>query len=149
LFTTALAPSFRHILAVESSQSSATDLKYNCPANGKVVRTTVEEYLIGAVHPGKGKPGKLQSGKTKSATPGLPVPDLVIVDPPRAGVGDRVAKALAGSAAPRITYVSCDPATLARDLVHLIAGGYRVDQVHLVDLFPQTFHLESVVHLVR
>ena len=149
LFTTALAPSFRHILAVESSQSSATDLKYNCPANGKVVRTTVEEYLIGAVHPGKGKPGKLQSGKTKSATPGLPVPDLVIVDPPRAGVGDRVAKALAGSAAPRITYVSCDPATLARDLVHLIAGGYRVEQVHLVDLFPQTFHLESVVHLVR
>jgi 23S rRNA (uracil1939-C5)-methyltransferase len=51
--------------------------------------------------------------------------------------------------APRVTYVSCDPATLARDLVCLLGAGYRIEQVHLLDLFPQTFHLESVVHLVR
>ena len=51
--------------------------------------------------------------------------------------------------APRLTYVSCDPATLARDLVQLAAGGYRVEQMHLVDLFPQTYHIESVVQLVR
>jgi 23S rRNA (uracil1939-C5)-methyltransferase len=49
----------------------------------------------------------------------------------------------------RLTYISCDPATLARDLVALIAEGFRVEQVHLVDLFPQTFHIESVVQLVR
>ena len=76
-------------------------------------------------------------------------PDLVVVDPPRNGLGDPVARALSNLGAPRITYVSCDPATLARDLVPLLAAGYRVDEVHLVDLFPQTYHLETVLHLVR
>jgi 23S rRNA (uracil1939-C5)-methyltransferase len=52
-------------------------------------------------------------------------------------------------AVPRITYVSCDPATLARDLRVLTAAGYRLESAHLVDLFPQTFHMETVVHLVR
>jgi 23S rRNA (uracil1939-C5)-methyltransferase len=51
--------------------------------------------------------------------------------------------------APRVIYVSCDPVTLARDLVTLLGAGYRIEQMHLVDLFPQTFHLETVVHLVR
>jgi 23S rRNA (uracil1939-C5)-methyltransferase len=60
-----------------------------------------------------------------------------------------VARALARVNAPRITYVSCDPATLARDLVPLQAAGYRVEEVHLVDLFPQTYHLETVVQLIR
>jgi 23S rRNA (uracil1939-C5)-methyltransferase len=49
----------------------------------------------------------------------------------------------------RVVYISCDPVTLARDLVILLAGGYRIEQVHLVDLFPQTYHLESIVHLAR
>jgi 23S rRNA (uracil1939-C5)-methyltransferase len=71
------------------------------------------------------------------------------VDPPRGGLGERVAHLLAGVGAPRVTYVSCDPATLARDLVPLLAAGYRLQEVHLVDLFPQTYHLESVVKLAR
>jgi len=129
LFTTALAASFRHTIAVESSQSSASDLKYNVPPNMKAVRSTVDEYLTA-------KGAKLH-------------PDMVIVDPPRAGLGERVVRNLAKLGVPHITYVSCDPATLARDLVHLLGGGYRVEQVHLVDLFPQTYHIESVVHLVR
>jgi 23S rRNA (uracil1939-C5)-methyltransferase len=52
-------------------------------------------------------------------------------------------------AAPAITYVSCDPATLARDLGALLAGGYEIEGLTLVDLFPQTFHIESVVQLRR
>jgi 23S rRNA (uracil1939-C5)-methyltransferase len=76
-------------------------------------------------------------------------PDFVVVDPPRGGLGERVAHLLAGVGASRVTYVSCDPATLARDLVPLLAAGYRLQEIHLVDLFPQTYHLESVVKLVR
>jgi 23S rRNA (uracil1939-C5)-methyltransferase len=129
LFATALAASFRHIIAVESSQSSASDLKYNVPPNVKAVRATVDEFIAA-------KAAKLR-------------PDLVIVDPPRAGLGERVARSLVKLGAPRLTYVSCDPATLASDLVHLAAGGYHVEQVQLVDLFPQTYHIESVVQLVR
>jgi 23S rRNA (uracil1939-C5)-methyltransferase len=60
-----------------------------------------------------------------------------------------VARKLANLGAPRVVYVSCDPATLARDLVVFLAAGYRMAQVHLIDLFPQTYHLETVVHLVR
>jgi 23S rRNA (uracil1939-C5)-methyltransferase len=69
------------------------------------------------------------------------------MDPPRSGLGDSVARALASLDAPRLAYVSCDPATLARDLVPLQAAGYRVEEVHLIDLFPQTYHLETVLHL--
>jgi len=64
-------------------------------------------------------------------------------------MGERVARTLASLGASRLTYVSCDPATLARDLITLIAGGYRVERLHLVDLFPQTYHIESVVELIR
>jgi 23S rRNA (uracil1939-C5)-methyltransferase len=95
----------------------------------KAVRSTVDAYL-------SDRGAKLRH-------------DLVVVDPPRAGFGERVARSLTQISAPRLTYVSCDPATLARDLVTLTGAGYRVEQVHLVDLFPQTYHIESVVELVR
>ncbi len=129
LFSVALATSFRHIVAVESSQGSAADLKYNSPRNVKAVRSTVDAYLAG------------RGAKVR--------PDYVVVDPPRSGLGDRVARAVTKLGAPRVTYVSCDPATLARDLITLTGDGYRVDSLHLVDLFPQTYHIESVVELVR
>jgi 23S rRNA (uracil1939-C5)-methyltransferase len=128
LFSTALACDFRHTVSVESSQTAAGDLQYNLPLNGKAVRTATEHYLTEVPNP---------------------KPDLVVVDPPRSGLGDPVARALASIGAPRLTYVSCDPATLARDLVPLQTAGYRVEEIHLVDLFPQTYHLESVVQLVR
>ncbi|MHB8214857.1 MAG: 23S rRNA (uracil(1939)-C(5))-methyltransferase RlmD [Candidatus Sulfotelmatobacter sp.] len=144
LFSTALARDFRHIVSVETSQTAAADLKYNQPANGKVVQLPTDQYLADLQRAGKGKD---RVDAANSPTP--PKPDLVVVDPPRSGLGDRVARALANTATPRLTYVSCDPATLARDLLPLLAAGYRVEEVHLVDLFPQTYHLESVLHLVR
>jgi 23S rRNA (uracil1939-C5)-methyltransferase len=129
LFSSVLNREFERVIAVESSPTSYDDLLYNSAANVKRVRATVEQYLENAV-------GKLH-------------PDLVVVDPPRAGLGEGVIRNLVKLAAARITYVSCDPATLSRDLRALLQSGYRVEQAHLVDLFPQTYHLESVFHLVR
>jgi 23S rRNA (uracil1939-C5)-methyltransferase len=140
LFSTGLACGFRHIVSVESSQTAAGDLQYNLAVNGKAVRATAEQYLSTLGNKGRA---------SKDALPQLPQPDLIVIDPPRNGIGDRVARLLASANAPRITYVSCDPATLARDLVPLQAAGYRVSEVHLVDLFPQTYHLESIMRLVR
>jgi len=142
LFSTALAGSFRHTVSVEMSQTAFADLQYNLPLNGNAVHAATERYLIGL-----GQQGRAGNG---AVLPQLfHQPDLLVADPPRGGLGDRVARLLAKVHAPRITYVSCDPATLARDLVPLTAAGYRVEQVHLVDLFPQTYHLETVVQLVQ
>jgi 23S rRNA (uracil1939-C5)-methyltransferase len=129
LFSSVLCREFERVIAVEASPISYGDLQYNSPANVKAVRGMSEQYL-------KNVSGKLQ-------------PDLVVMDPPRSGLGDSVIHSLVNLGAPRMTYVSCDPATLSRDLGGLLRAGYRVEQAHLVDLFPQTYHLESVVHLVR
>jgi 23S rRNA (uracil1939-C5)-methyltransferase len=129
LFSAVLNREFKTVIAVESSPTSYADLRYNSPANVKAVRATVEQYLNNAGD-------KLR-------------PDLVVVDPPRGGLGRKVIAGLLKGESPRITYVSCDPATLSRDLGHLLQSGYRVDQAHLIDLFPQTYHLESVFHLAR
>jgi 23S rRNA (uracil1939-C5)-methyltransferase len=127
LFAVPLARSFERVVAVESSQTSHSDLRYNSPGNVRAVRATTEQHLQSFSDP----------------------PDLVVVDPPRGGLGEAVAQALGRLQAPRLTYVSCDPATLARDLRVLTAAGYAIEQAHLVDLFPQTFHLESVLQLVK
>ena len=141
LFSTALAGDFHHIVSVESSQTSSTDLSYNRSSNGEAVQATTEQYLAR-----RDKTGRVG----KSEEPDIVHnPDLAVVDPPRSGLGERVARSLATLGATRVVYVSCDPMTLARDLVTLLGAGYRIEQVHLVDLFPQTYHLESVVHLVR
>jgi 23S rRNA (uracil1939-C5)-methyltransferase len=76
--------------------------------------------------------------------------DRLILDPPRAGCGGQVTGWLALAGPARLVYVSCDPATLARDLHVLVtAGPYAVESFDLVDMFPQTSHVESVVALRR
>ncbi len=129
LFTLPLSQSFREVHAVESAPFSFHDLKQSVPSFVKAHRQTTREFLEG-----------VDSGAEL---------DLVIVDPPRAGLGEDVTHALARLPFPRLTYVSCDPATLARDLRILMSAEFRVEHVHLVDLFPQTFHIESIFQLVR
>jgi 23S rRNA (uracil1939-C5)-methyltransferase len=129
LFSTILSRRFAQVIAVEASQTSHADLRYNSPHNVKAVRATTVDFLRGVAR-------KLK-------------PELVVVDPPRSGLGGSVVQSLVGLGAHRITYISCDPATASRDLAGLLSAGYRIEQVHLVDLFPQTYHLESVFHLAR
>jgi 23S rRNA (uracil1939-C5)-methyltransferase len=129
LFSAVLARSFHHIFAVEASLISYTDLVQNVPANVKAVGTRTEDYL-------RNLPERMR-------------PELVVIDPPRTGAGKVVSRWLVELGAPRIRYVSCDPATLARDLAPLLASGYRIEEAHLFDLFPQTFHIETVLLLAR
>ena len=129
LFSTVLSRGFAQVIAVESSQTSHADLLHNSSSNVKAVRATAADFL-----------GSL-GGKLR--------PEVVVVDPPRSGLGGNVVQSLVGLGVHRMTYLSCDPATVSRDLAGLLSAGYRIEQVHLVDLFPQTYHLESVFHLAR
>ena len=130
LFSVALARRFRRVMAVESGGGAVRDLQYNAERAGltnlKCEQRTAEEFLT-----------TLQK-----------TPEVVLLDPPRAGLGKVVVERLLALHPPRIEMVACDPSTLARDLALLLAGGYTVDRMTLVDLFPQTFHLETVVRLV-
>jgi 23S rRNA (uracil1939-C5)-methyltransferase len=128
LFSVPLKQSFAQVIAVEASQTSFADLRQNAGQEVKAVRATTAQYLD-------------QASGTH--------PDLVVADPPRGGLGENVVRKLAGLGAARITYVSCDPSTLARDLRTLLSLGYRIDGAHMIDLFPQTYHIESVFHLAR
>ncbi len=129
LFTQHMVRNFDHVLAVEASPHSFADLRRNVPANVKCIRTTTEAFLAD-------RAAKL-------------APDLIVLDPPRAGLGEKAAAALGRMSASHVTYVSCDPATLSRDLRVLLESGYQVEQAHLLDLFPQTYHMETVLHLAR
>ena len=129
LFTLALAGQFREVTAVESGAAAVRDLLFNAGragrANVQAERKTAQAYL-----------DSLQTA-----------PDFLLLDPPRAGLGKSIVRRLAELHPPAITLVACDPATLARDLAGLRLAGYRIEGLALVDLFPQTYHLETVVRL--
>ena len=129
-FTLALARRFERVAAVEAHPASATDLATNIGVMGLRVqahRKTAERFLATTSHNW----------------------DLVLVDPPRTGLSQPVLEGLRRIRAPRLVYVSCDPTTLARDLKALGISGYRIESVHLADQFPQTFHIEAIVHMTH
>lgn len=130
LFARQLAAKFSRVVAVESAPFATKALAANLAGTAsESVRATTLEFL-------RKKRGAEQ-------------PDLIVVDPPRAGLGAEVTTELTKVAAPTMVYVSCDPTTLVRDLRALVASGYAIESVTLADLFPQTFHLETVVRLRR
>jgi 23S rRNA (uracil1939-C5)-methyltransferase len=130
LFSLALAHCFGQVTAVESGSGAVRDLEFNAQRAGlenvRAEQASTEAYLE-----------KLQIA-----------PDFVLVDPPRAGLGKTAVRRLLELKPRRMTIVACDPATLARDLTALLAGGYRIEKMTMVDLFPQTYHIETVVQLV-
>ncbi len=127
LFAGALARHAERVTAVEGAPISAGDLRCNLPGH-----TVVESAALGFLQGGGAGRGR---------------PDRIVLDPPRAGLGATAAEALARVRSQSITYVSCDPATLARDLAVLVDSGYTITRLDLIDMFPQTFHLETVARL--
>jgi 23S rRNA (uracil1939-C5)-methyltransferase len=130
-FTLPLAQRTEWITAIEMASSSIRDLR----------RNLIEHRLEDRV--------EALGGDAARLLPELEDVDCVVVDPPRGGLSPRARQALIAAAPPTLIYVSCDPATLARDLRELLAAGYRLAHTSPVDLFPQTWHIESVTKLVR
>jgi 23S rRNA (uracil1939-C5)-methyltransferase len=145
-FTLPLARAFKRVVSVDANLAATRDLYANAAAAGVAITSHnehAEEFLR----------------ETNEK------PDFVCLDPPRSGLGAETAAKLAALGAPEIAYLSCDPSTLARDLAVLtgsskkISGSgaasaeaavrYQISEVHLFDLFPQTFHIETLVRLRR
>jgi 23S rRNA (uracil1939-C5)-methyltransferase len=141
-FTLPLAKTFEKVLSVDANLAATRDLYANAETAGVTVishNEHAEEFLK----------------KTKET------PEFVVLDPPRSGLGGEAAVKLAELGAKEIAYLSCDPSTLARDLAVLTNSArrpketaepsvrYEISEMHLFDLFPQTFHIETLVRLKR
>lgn len=127
LFALPLARRFCPVTAAESRIAAWRDLEFNAQRAGvpiTALQTSAENFLRNLASPA----------------------DFVIADPPRAGLGKQVVESLLQLPPRRLTIVSCNPATLARDLAALL-GRYEIDSMTLIDLFPQTYHLETIARL--
>ncbi len=132
LFTLPLSRRFKKVVGVESNLTATRFARRNLQraesANVRVITATVTDWV-----------------RADSAT--LDTVDFVLLDPPRSGAESAVIKGILDLHPRQICYVSCDPATLARDLKKLIAGGYKMNSLGAFDLFPQTHHVETAVRL--
>jgi 23S rRNA (uracil1939-C5)-methyltransferase len=125
LFSLPLQSRFGKVTAVESTAAGVSDLRQNTKV--EAIRSTTDEYLTALEE----------------------TPDFILADPPRDGLGKNAVRELLRIRARRLHIVACDPATLARDLKGLREGGYEVESMTMVDLFPQTYHLETITRCVR
>lgn len=124
LFSAFLAQAGARVVAVESSTAACADFEVNLHDFDSI---------------------DLYEASVEEAIPATGVhPDAVLVDPPRSGLGARVVDLLSAADIPRLVYISCDPATLARDARRLSAQGFRLESVTPIDLFPQTYHIETL-----
>ena len=125
---------FSEVLAVDNNPSAIEDFKSNIKQNNinncRLFKMEVDGFL------------SLNSLKPKDI-------DLILLDPPRSGLEQSTVQKICKLNVPRIIYVSCDPSTLARDLAGLLQGGYCISKLKILDLFPQSHHLETVVKLNR
>jgi len=127
LFSAFFAPKCGRVISIESSESSCEDFAVNLDEydNVELYEGLAEEVLPGLV------------GQIANLS-------YAIVDPPRAGLDKQVIDGIINLNPQMIAYVSCDPSTLARDAARLINGGYKLKEVTPFDLFPQTYHIESI-----
>jgi 23S rRNA (uracil1939-C5)-methyltransferase len=136
LFTVALTRQYERVIGVESNPAAAKDLELNLKESGGSSPSSRNVTAEGFLSRWQEKP------------------DLVVIDPPRAGVEMEALAHLKKILPARIHYVSCDPATLGRDLAQLVgtqesAGPYEIESINLFDIFPQTYHMEVLVQLRR
>ncbi len=124
----------RRVIGIEVVESAIADARANAENNGI---NNVDFYLE-----------DMQKAAVGDLLSNLPAPDIIIVDPPRAGLHPDVVQKLIDIAAPVVIYVSCNPTTQARDCA-LLEECYTVEKITPVDMFPQTYHIESVARLVR
>jgi 23S rRNA (uracil1939-C5)-methyltransferase len=130
LFSLPLAKRFAKLTAVESGTGALRDLRFNAERAGVAVeahQSSVDAFLANLAA----------------------APDFVLADPPRSGLGKVAVRELLRLKPACITIVACDPATLSRDLAAFLAGGYRLEKLTMVDLFPQTYHIEAIARLSR
>ncbi len=123
----------RQVIGIEYVEAAIADAEINSKINGL---NNTEFYA-----------GDMKDILKEEFFHNHPKPDVVITDPPRAGMHEDVVNMLLKLEAPKIVYVSCNPATQARDIA-LLAEKYRVDKIQPVDMFPQTYHVENVVRLI-
>lgn len=129
LFSAFMAPRVGRLVGIESSPSAVEDFAYNLNEfdNVEVYESAAEQVLPQLANQ----------------------PQVIVLDPPRSGLDRRVLDAVLASQADTLAYISCDPATLARDARRLVAGGYHLERITPFDLFPQTFHIETIVLMSR
>jgi 23S rRNA (uracil1939-C5)-methyltransferase len=124
LFSAFLAPQCKRVIGIEASPSACEDFAVNLDEFDNV---------------------ELYEAQAEAVIPHLEAePDIVLVDPPRAGLDKAVVDGILRLSPRLIAYVSCDPSTLARDTARLVRGEYRLKQVAPFDMFPQTYHIESI-----